>query len=656
MKKILLLGLIIISSLLLSCSNDSKETGNDAKATLRLKPQMELELENIVTRAPELSSFTLILDGPDGEESMPFPTDGEVTELTPGEYTVTITSHPDGMPDPDFETPYYYVSETTTLAPGEDKEMDMTVTQANAGVYFDYSDPSLAASGLENIIPTVTQETTPLEYKDANKEAKGYFAPGTVNVSFKNNGEVVTINNQSSTPITVEANDLWKITLKVTVAPTDGSITISAVIANVNDRDEEIILDIPDVTPPTGDVMTFTGLESTALTFTMHPSGETVSATVGADGLVDISALAAYSGQVIKSVTPDGGAEAFIGREAGEEFSVKFADGAIVLRDADENGYVPISVSGELFALAAGDATVLGGKFLQDANIDFSGVTTFPGIGKWATTAAGQVPLSGTYDGGFFEIRNLNRVFTANYGGIFAGVTGTVTNVKLMSGTLNVRDYSGGIAGYVAVGGVVSNCYNGASIVANNNIYLMHIGGICGTCEGSIVACHNAGSVTGGSPLGGVAGYVRNYGSVTASKNTGTIQTSIMSANIGGITGYLMNGKVNSSFSAATVRSTGSSPYTGGISPYANQAGSQVANCYWSGTPKAVEMIRNSATVETTYYFNDGTTVPDGLTAGWPTEDASKGWGIYETTTEGGYYWKSLGEDGTTNYPLLWWE
>ena len=56
-------------------------------------------------------------------------------------------------------------------------------------------------------------------------------------------------------------------------------------------------------------------------------------------------------------------------------------------------------------------------------------------------------------------------------------------------------------------------------------------------------------------------------------------------------------------------------------------------------------------------YFSDGTEVPSGATAGWPSDSVEQ-WGINTPGNDGqnGLWWKDLGTEGSQDYPELWWK
>ena len=78
-----------------------------------------------------------------------------------------------------------------------------------------------------------------------------------------------------------------------------------------------------------------------------------------------------------------------------------------------------------------------------------------------------------------------------------------------------------------------------------------------------------------------------------------------------------------------------------------------------------IEKLQSSVTVDNiveddngyTINFSDGTEVPSGATAGWPSDSVEQ-WGINTPGNDGqnGLWWKDLGTEGSQDYPELWWE
>lgn len=250
------------------------------------------------------------------------------------------------------------------------------------------------------------------------------------------------------------------------------------------------------------------------------------------------------------------------------------------------------------------------------------------------------------------EVSNCTNLAEMNYpevtelGGIVGRNMGNIVSCK---NTVNVsgKDYVGGITGYNHDGMKIRFCENEATVKGGS-----FVGGICGITWGTVSACVNRGTVEGTVvSTGGVCGAAGSqFSYVLASYNKGAVKGK---AEVGGVCGTARQiALIEASYSVGTVEGEET---LGGICGSLIE-GSAVTESYWSGNLPALGTTDGSGT-NTMYYFNDGTTVPDGATAGWPNTEV-KNWGI---TPEGGQgtdnlWWKNLGEEGTANYPELWWE
>lgn len=259
MRNLLLLACTAI--LVLSCSKElTVPVPVDGTGTLVLNPTLNNDVITVSTRTntplTDFGGYLLTLDGPNTEE-MPFPANGIVEGLTPGDYTVGLTNMTVDFV-PAFDAPRYGGTKTATVTVGAETSVAIVLTQVNAGVKFVY-DQSLVDAGLSNLVPALTQGINTLTYDGANRDATGYLAPGTVEMTLENNGEVVTIGGNDNKEYTLAAKELWTITLKV--APTNGGLSISAEIdVTVMDKIDEVIVDVDN-----GNVeerlITFNGLQ-----------------------------------------------------------------------------------------------------------------------------------------------------------------------------------------------------------------------------------------------------------------------------------------------------------------------------------------------------------------------------------------------------------
>lgn len=719
MKK-LIISLMLLP-LAISCSQDvtNVEPVDGGKGTIIIRSDVNVGVDDIVTRSVDHTTFALTLNGPDGPMTIDFPSDGIVSNLTPGEYTVTLTSHPDGIPDPAFDTPVYSGSKSGVIVEqAKTAEVEIVCTQINAGVYFVY-DASLEELDL-SVVPTITiAGDKSLTYSGADKERKGYFAPGQATVTIRNNGDIIPIGGQQSKTLTLEEKQLWKITLKSTNPNPNGHISIDVTVEVIDvTNEEEWDLGTPPEEPAEGFYLH--GLEGQIL-IVNFTDGTFQNVMVGADGLVT---LTNKEGTTIKSIQfVEDGPETLIGRSSDENFSLKFdTDGNVIFREADSNGFVPVGTVAE-FKLIGANATNLGGSYLQEGDIDMASQNVF--IGFYHYSASSQKPFTGVYDGGDFKVLNIAAVDTntGNEGlGLFAFNKGTIQNVNVASGTVKANKSVGGICG--VNNGTITNCTNAATILPINTS-ASQFGGICGVNKntGSIFKCTNTGAVSGNCNYsGGIVGYngemmmtgavvsecvnfadititntFKNYiggiagtnaANITGCKNLGDVTGTTGDTKwVGGIAGQnLGNSWIIGCYAICNIRANNTSGgIVGELAGAFSGRSTTVSGCYHVGTINVsgadkgaligkggnntvVEYSYWSGNMATAYntttgtatelkYFTDGTTAPVDVVTGWPSEDAAKNWGLGGSTPGAeGKYWKNFGTSGSAAYPQLWWE
>lgn len=249
--KRLLLTLTLPLALLFSCSSDGGEQtlNPDDSGSIVLSPQIVLDADNISTRATstDWTTYTVIVTDSESTEVFKgtFPSGGIIRDLPVGNYTVKLTSHPGGFAAPAFDTQVYEGSETAAVTKGGSTPVHITCYQANAGVYFVY-DPSLAAAGLDDVVPTVTQQEGALEYSGDYDAATGYFLPKTATLTVMNGSTPIKIDDQIERELDLQAKQLWQITLKV--GASGGGVTVTAEIdVTVIDKKADFELEVPSV-------------------------------------------------------------------------------------------------------------------------------------------------------------------------------------------------------------------------------------------------------------------------------------------------------------------------------------------------------------------------------------------------------------------------
>ena len=156
--------------------------------------------------------------------------------------------------------------------------------------------------------------------------------------------------------------------------------------------------------------------------------------------------------------------------------------------------------------------------------------------------------------------------------------------------------FVGGVIGYLFVG-TASNCYNEGSITGKDRVGgviggnedpvtacyntgivsgVSRVGGVIGDNSDTVTACYNTGSVTGGSYVDGVAGY--NWSSTfTNCYNTGSVNGE---RDVGGVVGY-NKGNVTVCYNTGSVTSKEDGYSYGGVAGY---NWGTITDCYNEGS------------------------------------------------------------------------
>ena len=272
------------------------------------------------------------------------------------------------------------------------------------------------------------------------------------------------------------------------------------------------------------------------------------------------------------------------------------------------------------------------------ANVKFEGFVKQVG-GVASVVAKGELTnCSNLAEMNYPEVEELGSIAGRNMGNIIS-----CKNAVDVIG----KDYVGGIVGYNHDGMKIRFCENSATVKGGS-----FVGGICGITWGSVSACVNRGAVEGATvSTGGVCGAAGGqYSYILASYNVGDV---VGKAEVGGVCGTARQvALIEASYSVGNVSGEES---VGGVCGSLIE-GSYIKESYWSGSLPALGATDETGE-NTIYYFNDGTALPEGAIAGWPKSDVEN-WGV---NPEGGQgtdknWWKDLGEEGTANYPTLWWE
>ncbi len=322
---------------------------------------------------------------------------------------------------------------------------------------------------------------------------------------------------------------------------------------------------------------TLTGLENQEIE--IYLAGNATPTTVTLDQNGSTSQPTGAPVGIVEKIVYNGN-EYLIGREESGEIKLKIVGGAVVLRDADADGFIPVNTLAELRLIDTDDAS-RGNKYLQESNIDLMNLEWTP-ISK----------MNGTYDGGNYSLSNLNVSLGKGNAGLFAENAGTIKNVVIES----------------------ASALNGE----------WHAGFICGENKGTIESCVNNASITDGgvNTLGGICGY-NNSGIIKNCKNTGTlvIENRVPSDATGGICGYGSKGEIIGCINTGKI--DGKPKNTGGIIGSADQV--SIADCanigelilpWGAGDNNGGICGKTSGAMTITRCYNTGTVIVDGSQAG----------------------------------------
>ena len=242
---------------------------------------------------------------------------------------------------------------------------------------------------------------------------------------------------------------------------------------------------------------------------------------------------------------------------------------------------------------ALGNIKDLNGHYALTDDIDLANISFTP-IGESA-------PFTGTFDGNFYSVENIN-VSGKLYGGLFGQTNGaTIRNVGVRGGSVSAG-YAGGIIGK-AENTKLENVYNAGVKVSINDTMsgkpyrMFFAGGIVGHASGSSVSvAYNTGIVSDNG--GGIVGYLNNSSIKDAYNNSSTTY---------GIVGASNSNQSTSSID--DVYTTGSvlkhNFYKGTVTNYITSASSKNASAY-----DVLNGVSASGKDDTTWRIYEGRTLP----------------------------------------------
>ena len=188
----------------------------------------------------------------------------------------------------------------------------------------------------------------------------------------------------------------------------------------------------------------------------------------------------------------------------------------------------------------------LAGNYALGANINATATSGWNSGDGFSPIGNITTNFTGAFDGLGHTISGLTikRPLT-NYVGLFGyiGSGAKVSNVGMAGGSVNGRNFVGGLAGYNK--GPVTNSYATGSVTGSGD----YVGGLVG-CKysGTITDSYATGNVEGNSDVGGLVGY--NKGRVTNAYATGNVTG--IGDYVGGLAGY-NNGTIADSYASGSV-------------------------------------------------------------------------------------------------------
>jgi VCBS repeat-containing protein len=260
--------------------------------------------------------------------------------------------------------------------------------------------------------------------------------------------------------------------------------------------------------------------------------------------------------------------------------------------DSNSSGtYFIIDTAEEL----AGLATIV------NNGIDFSGKTIKLGADidlsghDWTPIGDATTKFRGTFDGDGYTISNLSCSSTLDNIGLFGYILfGSIRNLTLSNFSVsNLAAPSGSsttvgtLAGYCG-DTIVTNCHiTGESTVTSNVAYTTTMGGLIGSCSGTVSRCSSnavVSSSNGYATIGGIIG--SQSGNIENCCFTGSATNSSDSAvnGLGGIAGYITNGSIKYCYSTGTLTTVSNAK--GGIAGinYYSSSSEGDNNFFLSGT------------------------------------------------------------------------
>lgn len=249
---------------------------------------------------------------------------------------------------------------------------------------------------------------------------------------------------------------------------------------------------------------------------------------------------------------------------------------------------------------------------LNKYKVEEDGTITFQiDAEQWIPIGTSEKPFVGIFDGNGYKISGLYiDDASLSYQGLFGYNNGTIKNIIIDNGKINVGEYFGIISSQNLENGIIDGCTNkininvkdgSGSICAFNfgkilncinegdltNSSTYDVGGICSHLEKDnaiIKNCVNKGNITGKKAVGGIVGYIKYGGTVENCYNNGKISSSDTErSDIGGIVGLINgNNKININ-NCYNLNIVTSEINIGGIVGRNLNSNTVISNCYNKG-------------------------------------------------------------------------
>jgi len=225
------------------------------------------------------------------------------------------------------------------------------------------------------------------------------------------------------------------------------------------------------------------------------------------------------------------------------------------------------------------DSTTLGGHYALKTDIDASATAGWNGGTGFVPLGDASTPFTGVFDGLGHSINGLviHRPDTPDVG-LFGYSVGAVRNVGLPGCAVTGNQYVGGLVGHTSFNpasgssGSIESCSITGQVTGNT-----YAGGLVGRSDDcSISNSRSWAAVTGSEQLGGLAGCLGQFSSITNCASAGAVAGGESGSALGGLVGFNL-GSITSSCSAGAVSGF---EYLGGL---AGMNGGSILNCYSTG-------------------------------------------------------------------------